>query len=207
VELVLGGRVERMTSVSRVARSAVNDFLGGTGLFPPNPAVAEGTYGGASARLRRVGRNAWSITADVLAGEGRSVGRIFGEARRILGSGLRVTFRLKAGAGTEPAMPQSLFRVGGLHTVRGFEYGTQRGSLFWAGQMDISPFGGRVRPVIFLDTGQASRASDLLSGTALVGGGIGLSLLRGLVRFDLSRPISPSGADKLRFDLVIQGIR
>jgi hypothetical protein len=207
VGLVLGGRVERMTSVSRVARSAVNDFLGGTGLFPPNPAVEEGTYGAASAQLRRVGRNAWSITADVLAGEGRSVGRLFGDARRVLGSGFRVTFRLKAGVGTEPAMPQSLFRVGGLHTVRGFEYGTQRGSLFWAGQMDISPFGGRVHPVIFVDAGQASSASDLLSGTALVGGGIGLSLLRGLVRFDLSRPISPSGADKLRFDLVIQGIR
>ncbi len=207
LQLVLAGRVERLTSVSRVARSAVNDFLGGTGLFPPNPPVAEGTFGGASAQLRRLGRTGWTITADVLAGEGRSAGRLFGEVRRVLGSGPRVTVRLKAGGGTEPAMPQTLFRVGGLHTVRGFEYGTLRAPVFWAGQLDISPFGGRFRPVIFVDAGQGSTASDLLSSRALVGGGAGLSLFRGLIRFDLSRPISPAGADKLRFDLVIQGIR
>src|SRR5215210_7998007 len=43
-ELVLGSQVENLSSVSRVARSAINDFLGGTGLFPPNPPVQEGTF-------------------------------------------------------------------------------------------------------------------------------------------------------------------
>src|SRR4026209_1419964 len=48
--LILTGRVEQLTSVRRVSRSSVNDFLGGTGLFPPNPAVDEGTFAGGAAR-------------------------------------------------------------------------------------------------------------------------------------------------------------
>lgn len=207
MSLVIAGRVERLTSVRRVARSAVNDFLGGTGLFPPNPPIDEGTFGGASAQLRRVGRTRWTASADVLAGSGQATGRVFGDVLRSLGSGLGLTIRLKAGVATEPTMPQAFFRLGGLNTIRGFEYGSRRAPAFWAGQLDITPFGGRVRPVAFLDAGQAARVSRLLSSTALVGGGIGLSLFQGLIRFDLSRPISSSGSDKLRFDLVIQGAR
>ena len=207
MDLVITGRVERLTSVSRVARSAVNDFLGGTGLFPPNPPIDEGTFGGASAQLRRVGRTRWTATTDVLVGSGQATGRVFGDVLRSLGSGLGLTIRLKAGVATEPTMPQAFFRLGGLNTIRGFEYGSLRAPAFWAGQLDITPFGGRIRPVAFLDAGQAARVSRLLSSTALVGGGIGLSLFQGLIRFDLSRPISSSGSDKLRFDLVIQGAR
>jgi hemolysin activation/secretion protein len=104
-------------------------------------------------------------------------------------------------------MPQTLFRLGGLGTVRGFEYGTLRAPAFWAAQLDLTPFGARVRPVIFLDAGQASRISRLFSTSALVGGGVGLSLFSGLIRFDLSRPITPDQSGKVRFDLVIQGVR
>jgi hypothetical protein len=207
IELVLAARVERVRSVRRVAQSAVNDFLGGTGLFPPNPAVVEGTSGGASAQLRGRGRTGWSLAADLLVGAGPSNGRLFGEMRRVVGQGLGLTLRLKAGAATEPAVPQALFRLGGLHTVRGFEYGAVRAPAFWAGQVDITPFGGRVRPVMFLDAGQATRVSSLFSSTPLVGGGVGLSLFTGFIRLDLSRAISPAQAGKVRFDLVIQGVR
>jgi hypothetical protein len=207
VELILTGRVERLTSARRVARSAVNDFLGGTGLFPPNPPVDEGTFTGASARLRGIGTTRWKFTADVLGGEGRTTGRLYGDVSRGIGSGLGITLRLKAGAATEPAMPQTLFRLGGLGTVRGFEYGTLRAPAFWAAQLYLTPFRGRVRPVIFLDAGQASRISRLFSSSALVGGGVGLSLFSGLIRFDLSRPISPDQSGKVRLDLVIRGVR
>jgi hypothetical protein len=40
-----------------------------------------------------------------------------------------------------------------------------------------------------------------------VGGGVGLSLFTGFIRLDLSRAISPAQAGKVRFDLVIQGVR
>jgi hypothetical protein len=207
LELILAGRLERLSSVSRVARSAVNDFLGGTGLFPPNPPVEEGTFGELSARLRGAGHTRWTVTADMLAGSGETTGRLFGDITKVLGSGFGMTVRLKAGAATEPALAQALFRLGGLNTVRGFEYGTLRGPAFWAGQADITAFGGRIRPVVFLDAGQAARLSSLMSSTALIGGGVGLSLFGGLVRFDLSRPISPDDSEKLRFDLVIRGAR
>jgi hypothetical protein len=207
LELVLGAGVERQSSTSRVARSAINDFLGGTGLFPPNPPVREGTFGSAFVRLTRLGRTTWNVTLDALGGAGQTTARMFGDARRDFGSGLGISLRVKGGIGTEPAVPQTLFRVGGLNTVRGFEYGTLRASAFWAAQLDFTPLGGRVRPVLFLDAGQASRLADLFSSTALVGGGAGLSLLNGLIRFDLSRPLSPDGTRKLRFDLVIEGVR
>jgi hypothetical protein len=207
IELILIGRVERLTSVRRVARSAVNDFLGGTGVFPPNPPVDEGTFAGGSARLRGFAATRWKLTADVLGGDGRTTARIYGDVARAFGSGLGITLRLKAGAATEPVMPQTLFRLGGLGTVRGFEYGMLRAPAFWAGQVDITPFGARVRPVIFLDAGQASRISSLFSSSALVGGGVGLSLFSGLIRFDLSRPISSDRSGKVRLDLVVQGVR
>lgn len=207
IALILVGRIERLTSVRRVAKSAVNDFLGGTGLFPPNPPVDEGTFAGGSAQLRGVGSARWKLTADVVGGEGATTARLYGEVGRSIGSGLGMTLRLKGGAGTEPAMPQTLFRLGGVGTVRGFEYGTLRAPAFWATQLDITPFGSRVRPVIFLDAGQAARISGLFSSSALVGGGVGLSLFRGLVRIDLSRPISPDQPGKVRLDLVIQGAR
>lgn len=207
IDLILGARLERQSSVRAVAKSAVNDFLGGTGLFPPNPPVKEGTFGIAWARLSGGGRLRWNVTLDVLGGAGLVRPRVFGDIRWSSGWRRGVTVRLEAGAGAEPALPQTIFRLGGLNTVRGFDYGTTRGPAFWAGQVDIAPFGGRVRPVVFLDAGQAGAISDLGSSTALVGGGVGLSLFSGLLRFDLSRPISPDRDRKLRFDIVIQGVR
>jgi outer membrane translocation and assembly module TamA len=105
---------------------------------------------------------------------------------------------------TEPTTPQALFRVGGVNTVRGFEYARLRGPAFWAGQLDMTPFNGRVRPVAFIDVGQASRMSRLFSSTAMVGAGVGLSLFRGLLRFDLSHPVSPDHGSNVRFDLLVQ---
>jgi hypothetical protein len=207
LELVLAGRVERLTSVSRVARSAINDFFGGTGLFPLNPRVHEGTFGGIAVQVRNRGRTRWSLTADALGGGGRTTGRFYGDVRRRIGRGWGIMLRLKAGAATEPGTPQNLFRQGGVNTVRGFEYGSLRAPAFWAGQLDMTPFDGRVRPVLFIDAGQASRISHLFSSTALVGAGVGLSLFRGLLRFDLSRAVSPDQRGKVRFDLLVQSPR
>jgi hypothetical protein len=61
--------------------------------------------------------------------------------------------------------------------------------------------------VIFLDAGQAAPVSQLLSSTALIGAGAGVSLFNGILRFDVSRPVSPDIRGKLRFDLVVRGVR
>jgi hypothetical protein len=205
--LTLSARVEHQWSVARAAHSAINDFLGGSGEFPPNPPIKEGVFGSLVTRLSGFRGPRWNLTLDVLGGEGQTTARAYGDVRRSFGWGRKVTIRVKAGVGTEPALPQTLFRLGGVHTVRGFEYGTVRSPAFWAAQLDIAPIGSRVRPVVFLDAGQGDRTRNLFSSEAMVGGGVGVSLLRGLVRFDFSHPISPDIGGKVRFDLVVQGLR
>ena len=207
LDLDVGARLERETSVGRTAKSAVNDFLGGSGLFPLNPEVDEGTFGSGWTRLVGSGPVRWNLAADLIGGEGRSTGRLYGEARRSVGGRRGITLSVKAGVATTPTMPQALFRLGGLATVRGFDYGERRGSAFWAARLDVAPFRGRFRPVAFLDAGQAGTTSDLFSSDALVGAGLGLSIFHGLLRLDFSHPISSDTHRKIRFDLVVQAPR
>ena len=207
LDLAIGAHVERQKSVAREAKSAVNDFLGGNGILPPNPPVDEGTFAGGSVRLVHTGGIRWNLTTDVLGGEGRTTGRLYGGVRADLGGRRGVTLRLKSGVATSPTLRQSLFRLGGLATVRGFEYGERRGQAFWAAQLDIAPIRGRLRPVAFVDAGQADRPEDLFSSTALAGAGVGLSLFGGALRFDLSHPLTPDTGGKVRFDIVVQAAR
>jgi hypothetical protein len=207
LDLSLSARIEHQHNTARVARSAINDFFGGDGLFPPNPPIKEGVFGGVVARLSGARHPRWNLALDVLGGVGQTTARLYGDVRRSFGWRQKITVRIKAGAGTEPALPQTLFRLGGLHTVRGFEYGTVRSPAFWAAQLDLAPVGRRFRPVLFIDAGQGGRIADLFSNTVLVGGGVGVSLFHGLVRLDFSRPISPDRGRKVRFDLIFQGVR
>ena len=207
LDLVLGARVERQQSAGRRATSAVNDFLGGDGRFPPNPPVDEGTFAAASARLSHTGGLRWNVAADVLGGADQVTGRLYGALRRDVGDRAGASLRLAAGVATSPGPPQSQFRLGGLATVRGFDYAERRGQAFWSAQLDIAPFGGRLRPVAFVDAGQASRVADLFSSGALVGAGAGLSLFGGVLRFDLSHPLTPDTGGKVRFDIVVRAMR
>jgi hypothetical protein len=207
VALTVTARIEDQHSTARTAHSAINDFLGGSGDFPPNPPIKEGVFGGLKAGLSGFRRFRWNLALDVWGGEGTATGRLYGDLRRSFGWRRSATLRLKAGVGTEPGLPQTLFRLGGIHTVRGFEYAELRSVAFWAAQLDLAPVGGRVRPVLFIDAGQGDRTADLFSSQALVGGGVGVSLFRGLIRFDFSRPISPDSEGKVRFDLIFQGVR
>jgi hypothetical protein len=207
LDLGIGVVLQHEESVVGEAQSAVNDFLGGSGVFPPNPPIADGTYGSMWARLDGLGRRRWSVTADLLAGEGQSTGRLYGQIREELGGRNGATLELKAGAATQPTLPQSLFRLGGVSTVRGFEYGALRGQAFWAARLDVAPLRGRLRPVLFADAGQAASLEGLFSSEALAGAGVGLSVFDGLVRFDLSYPITPDVGGKVRFDIVVRAAR
>jgi outer membrane translocation and assembly module TamA len=149
----------------------------------------------------------WSLTADALGGDGSTTGRLFGDLRASAGEGRGATLRLKAGIGTSPTLPQMTFRLGGLGTVRGFEYAERRGQAFWSAQLDLTPVGGRLRPVAFVDVGQAARPGDLFSSEALAGAGVGVSIFNGALRFDLSHPLTPDDGGKVRFDIVVQAAR
>ncbi|HET8624592.1 MAG TPA: ShlB/FhaC/HecB family hemolysin secretion/activation protein [Gemmatimonadales bacterium] len=199
-ELGFSARVERQRSVIREASSDVNDFFGGDGLFPDNPPVTEGTFlGGALTVSGAIGPR-WTVTVDALGGEGLFTGRVFGQIRHSLGGRRGITIRGKAGIATSTDLDQMQFRVGGMNTVRGFDYGSQRGQAFWAAQLDVAPIRGRIRPVLFADAGRAADPSDLFEGDVLVGAGVGVSIFGGLLRLDLSRRLSP-GNGTLRFDV------
>jgi len=206
LEIAVGARYERQTSVARAASSQVNDFLGGSGVFPSHAPVDEGRFVGGQVRLSGTGAFRWQATADVLGGRETTTGRVFGEIRRSLGKRQGLTARLKGGIATEPTLQQAAFRLGGIGTVRGHDYGARRGQAFWSAQLDVTPLPGRLRPVLFVDAGQAGGAGSLFSGRVLAGAGVGLSMFGGLLRFDLSRAVSPDEA-KIRFDIVVQGAR
>jgi hypothetical protein len=199
-DLGVSARVERQRSVIREASSDVNDFFGGDGLFPENPPITEGTFLGGAVTLSGAIGPRWSVTVDALGGEGQFTGRVFGQIRHSFGGRRGVTMRGKAGIATSTDLDQMQFRAGGINTVRGFDYGSQRGQAFWAAQLDIAPIPGRIRPVLFADVGRAADPSDLFKGDVLVGAGVGVSIFGGLIRFDLSRRLSP-GNSTLRFDV------
>jgi hypothetical protein len=92
--------------------------------------------------------------------------------------------------------------------VRGYDYGTERGAAFWALQSDLTPWRGAIRPVLFLDAAQAGQPDSLGHTRVLLGGGAGVSFFKGLLRFDLSHPLSyrPAGSG-LRFDVVFGAAR
>ncbi len=205
-ELAVSGRVERQRSVVREAASDVNDFFGGDGIFPENAPITEGTFGGGTVTLSGTGATRWSLTADALGGEGLFTTRFYGEIRRSFGGRRGATIRAKAGIATSTDLEQMQFRAGGVNTVRGFDYGTLRGRAFWAAQLDVAPIAGRLRPVLFADAGRASAPGELFEGRVLVGAGVGLSVFGGLLRFDLSRRLSP-GDGTLRFDVTAGGPR
>jgi hypothetical protein len=208
IDLTLVGRFERQSTVAAEAESELNDLIGGSGVFPFNPPVREGNFFGAAARIDgQRGFTGWSLTADGLAGEGEGVVRLAGEVRQRLGKKRGLTLSLKAGAASGDQLPQALFRAGGLQSVRGYDYGTTRGQAFWSVQSDLTLSDSwGLRPVLFLDAGQAASPDRLFRDEPLVGAGVGASLLRGLIRFDLSHGLTGDD-NNLRFDIVFSAAR
>jgi hypothetical protein len=215
LDVRVGAKVEWQGTVVTETGSGVNDFLGGSGDMPPNAPVTEGTFAGGSVALHQGGPVGWTLTADVLGGAGTVTGRAWGDLRLSVGSSAGATLRVKTGVATSPVLPQMEFRAGGINTVRGYQYGTQRGAAFWTAQADVTPFAGPVRPVLFIDAGWAGGVSDYFGGPPLVGGGIGLSIYSklfrtGIIRFDLSRALTQRdtpGNSALRFDVILTAVR
>jgi hypothetical protein len=202
LDLSVTARVEDEASVRTEARSAIND-LWSSGEFAPNPAVATGAFGGATARLDgRTGLARWALGADLLMGAPGGTAKLFGEWKQRLGrarAGLSLTAR--AGMAADDPLPQSRFRLGGQATVRGFPYGAIQGQGFWALQADLALNKGAIHPVLFADAGQAGPRRGFFDRQVLTGAGVGVSFFGGIMRLDLSVPIQPSGGDP-RFDIV-----
>jgi hemolysin activation/secretion protein len=92
------------------------------------------------------------------------------------------------------------FRLGGPESVRGYDYGFRRGKSGWAAQADVALTRGIVTPVVFADAGNTFTSDKpLLS----VGGGV--SILDGMIRFNISGGLQPK--TDVRFDLLFRAAR
>jgi hypothetical protein len=194
-------RIERHRSMETEVGAPVPGIWG-PGTFQPNSPVAEGTY--YRARVRRpisVGPATLVAGGDLLGSDSLLSARVWGTTSIPFGILRRTgTLTLRAGAGRGDAMSQLAFRVGGPHTVRGYEYGTRTGREFWSAQLDFavarSPFWA---PVVFVDVG------DTFTAYPLIGAGAGLSLVNGMLRFNFSKGVRPSNG--IRFDLAFSAAR
>jgi hemolysin activation/secretion protein len=115
-----------------------------------------------------------------------------------------LSLTLSGGSSAGELPPQRRWYIGGAHTVRGQRADTAvNGDAYWLTRLEL---GGRLqaaRPVIFGDLGWVgSRTAWREVARPMSGAGFGLSILDGLVRFDLSRGIHP--VRRLRFDAYVE---
>jgi hypothetical protein len=105
-------------------------------------------------------------------------------------------------AGTLPL--QRNWFLGGTQTVRGQRPGIAVGDAFWLARAEVAHGVGAVRPVAFGDIGWAGDRTKLNAiGRPLSGAGAGLSILDGLLRFDVARGIQPE--KQWRVDMYVEG--
>jgi hypothetical protein len=208
-ELTIGALVEDHQSGRTEARAGIPRVFGADGFFTPNAPVREGLATGASVQLDRLGyRGAWTLRGEALAVDGELAGRATLHLRRDLARGWLIT-RTSLGVATRAdVVPQMALRAGGLRTVRGYDFGVASGDALWALQLDIAaPGNDPLKWVGFLDAGQAGKLSAFGAAPLLSGVGVGASILGGLIRAELSHPLTERAGRSLRFDLVFGGVR
>lgn len=194
---------ERQESVTATDGSVMHDVLFGDGRLPPNPAVVEGRFGRVSLSHRFSAESGTTVDVGVdgLAGSDRAAGRAWGvtDLRFAVGD-RRVRLTARAGHLLGDSLPQLEFRVGGRHTVRGYEYGVRRGRGVWAMQGDIEIWPNEwVAPLLLVDVGNVIGDG---AGSPMVGAGMGLSLGNGWLRVDFVKGVRPRAV--LRADVGVQ---
>jgi outer membrane translocation and assembly module TamA len=103
---------------------------------------------------------------------------------------------LDASAGTSfgDVPVQSLWRLGGAGTLRGYDGSAAAGTAFWRGRGEVGRGSGTTRLALFSDLGWAGSRGDFSFQHPLWSVGAGVSVLDGLVRMDLARALrSPRG--------------
>ncbi len=205
-DLTVQLRVAEESAPAHLAHSGLNDLLGGSGVFTPNGPVVAGRYAVAGVEL--VGGAAaiapwgWRLGAEATGGD-RTQGRgwVSATARSSLVGQLDLRLSGWAGVGGGDSVPQRDFRLGGLRTLRGYPAGSLRGGSAWAASADIGFSHRTVSPVVFVDAGQAAPKLLRFSGQPAFAFGTGLSLLGGMARLDIARPVAPRAAWRVNFTL------
>ena len=168
--------------------------------FEPNLEATRGTYVGA--RTRYIGNygldpDGFRLFRDLRLEGARGDTGAFGRvaldltASHGVGQGA-VSLTVAGGTSAGILPPQRHWYLGGAHTVRGQRPGRESGDAFWLARGEFALSQGVARPVAFADFGWAGdrRTRDSI-GIPMSGVGAGVSIMDGLVRFDVARGIRP----------------
>jgi hypothetical protein len=201
---------ERQRAVERGTHVSLARLLDGDHRFRENFAADAADQLGARLRLR-----AWfglDPAAPRLAGE-LSIGAergdydLFSSALRLnaslpLGTAWNVAVEGAAGTVEGARLPaQSLWRLGGPETLRGYPGGALVGERYWRARGEVGWGGDGARLTLFSDVAWAGpRARFRVSG-ALPAVGVGAALLDGTVRLDLARGLRSPGGWRLHLHL------
>jgi hypothetical protein len=174
--------------------------------FIDNIRAVEGSVGGVGLRLgRTVGLDPRSLRAIVDARVEAGLGD-FEYARgaadltvsRSITDHASAVLTVSAGTSAGDVPVQRFWFLGGPHTVRGQDAGTAAGNAYWLGRLELGTGSVSLRPVLFADIGWAGDRGDWSHpGVPMSGAGFGLSLLEGVVRFDVARGIRPANGWRL----------
>jgi hypothetical protein len=119
-----------------------------------------------------------------------------------LGS-LDVALDASAGTSFGDVPVQSLWRLGGAGTLRGYDGSAAAGTAFWRGRGEVARGAGAARLALFSDVGWAGSRDAFTLQRPLWSVGAGVSVLDGLLRMDLARALrAPTG---WRLELYMDG--
>jgi hypothetical protein len=202
---------EKQTAAEVETQASLPHLFNNENTFQPNIIADTAIQTGAQLTLR--GHKALSYTL-ALGGE-TSVEGAFGDfdfqkysatARFYVTPAGPLAGGLTVSAGTSGGIVpiQSAFFLGGPATLRGYDGGVMAGSAYWLGRAEIGNSFPAFRLTAFTDIGWAGDRSLFSTGKAKIGGGLGGSIMDGLIRMDISRGFSnPKG---WRFDFYFDGI-
>ena len=184
--------------------------IGGDWAFRPNIAADRADQAGLALVLRpwaevRVLGTSWAAE---LAGEGQTGDFQFARPSLTLRGtlplgGLVAAVEGAAGTSFGDVPVQSLWRLGGPGTLRGYDGGTAAGTAFWRTRGEVARASGAARFTLFSDLGWAGDRDAFSNRAPLWSAGVGASVLDGLFRVDLARALrSPTG---WRLELYMDG--
>jgi hypothetical protein len=178
--------------------------------FRPNTPAERANQAGASLTLRgsqplsRTFQVGGDLTLDGGIGD-FEFGRGSATVRAIVTPRQLLAIAVEGAVGTSAgAVPlQSNFYLGGPATLRGYDGAVTSGASYWRGRLEVANSFPGARLAVFSDAGWAGPRADFRRGKPRVSVGAGVSLLDGLVRFDLAHGLrAPKG---WRFDLYFDG--
>ncbi len=202
---------ERQTPARTETRFSIPRVFGSDALFRPNITAARADQVGVRLDLRFDRPMSRTVTlGGEFSAEGATGDFDFGKGsagfRAHIAPGGPLALALGASVGTSAGtIPiQSRFFLGGPSNLRGYDGGVTSGAAYWSGRVEAANSFPAFRLTAFSDIGWAGSRAEFGRGKPLLGAGMGVSVLDGLVRFDLSRGLR--GPKGWRFDLYFDGI-